>query len=156
MPWPEDHLDFTPVKDYTGMTAAAIRAELGAAGDIGGTALVTADVESKITQKGVQKELDAQMEKLNALKQEMDDAKNARTGALAEMKEQLEQMRAKLEAAQQEMLADLEVKKAEMERVREQMEGQIYLLDSQIYGIRCYAGEVVKFTKIRELSLIHI
>ncbi len=150
VPWPEDHLDFTPVKDYTGMTAAAIRAELGAAGDIGGTALVTADVESKITQKGVQKELDAQMEKLNALKQEMDDAKNARTGALAEMKEQLEQMRAKLEAAQQEMLADLEVKKAEMERVREQMEGQIYLLDSQIYGIRCYAGEVVKFTKIRE------
>ena len=117
VPWPEDHLDFTPVKDYTGMTAAAIRAELGAAGDIGGTALVTADVESKITQKGVQKELDAQMEKLNALKQEMDDAKNARTGALAEMKEQLEQMRAKLEAAQQEMLADLEVKKAEMERV---------------------------------------
>ena len=36
------------------------------------------------------------------------------------------------------------------ERVKEQMEGQIYLLSSQIYAIQCYAGEVVKFTKIRE------
>lgn len=33
--------------------------------------------------------------------------------------------------------------------VKEQLEGQIYLLDSQIYAIRCYAGEVVNFTRIR-------
>ena len=37
----------------------------------------------------------------------------------------------------------------ELEEKKEQLEGQIYLLDSQIYAIRCYAGEVVNFTRIR-------
>ena len=29
-------------------------------------------------------------------------------------------------------------------------QGQLYLLDSQIYAIRCYAGEVVTFAQIRQ------
>ena len=37
----------------------------------------------------------------------------------------------------------------EMEQMKENLENQIYLLDSQIYAIRCFAGEVVKFAQIR-------
>ena len=46
-------------------------------------------------------------------------------------------------------MAELSRKMEELEEKKEQLEGQIYLLDSQIYAIRCYAGEVVNFTRIR-------
>lgn len=148
VPHPEQFLDFTPVKDYSNLTPAAVRAQLNATGDI--AAIIPADAGSSLTQKDVQAKLDEQVSQLNDLKQEMRDVQDAKTGELAEMKRQMEELQAKLEAKKQEMMAELEAKKAEMERIKEQMEGQIYLLGSQIYAIQCYAGEVVKFTKIRE------
>ena len=148
IPHPEQFLDFTPAKDYSTLTPAALRAQLNASGDI--AAIVPADAGSKLTQQDVQSELDAKISELNALKQEMEDVKNANVGGLVELKRQMEELQAKMEAKKNEMMAELEARKAEMERVKEQMEGQIYLLSSQIYAIQCYAGEVVKFTKIRD------
>lgn len=148
IPHPEQFLDFTPAKDYSNLTPAALRAQLNASGDI--AAIVPADAGSKLTQQGVQSELDAKASELNGLKQEMEDVKNANVGELVELKRQMEELQAKMEAKKNEMMAELEARKAEMERVKEQMEGQIYLLSSQIYAIQCYAGEVVKFTKIRD------
>lgn len=148
IPHPEQFLDFTPAKDYSNLTPAALRAQLNASGDI--AAIVPADAGSKLTQQGVQSELDAKVSELNGLKQEMEDVKNANVGELVELKRQMEELQAKMEAKKNEMMAELKARKAEMERVKEQMEGQIYLLSSQIYAIQCYAGEVVKFTKIRE------
>lgn len=148
IPHPEQFLDFTPAKDYSNLTPAALRVQLNASGDI--AAIVPADAGSKLTQQGVQSELDAKVSELNGLKQEMEDVKNANVGELVELKRQMEELQAKMEAKKNEMMAELKARKAEMERVKEQMEGQIYLLSSQIYAIQCYAGEVVKFTKIRE------
>ena len=148
IPHPEQFLDFTPAKDYSTLTPAALRAQLNASGDI--AAIVPADAGSKLTQQDVQSELDAKISELNGLKQEMEDVKNANVGGLVELKRQMEELQAKMEAKKNEMMAELEARKAEMERVKEQMEGQIYLLSSQIYAIQCYAGEVVKFTKIRD------
>lgn len=148
VPYPEQFLDFTPVKDYSALTPAAVRAQLNASGDI--AAIVPADAGSKLTQQDVQSELDAKISELNALKQEMEDVKNANVDGLVELRRQMEELQAKMEAKKNEMMAELEARKAEMERVKEQMEGQIYLLSSQIYAIQCYAGEVVKFTKIRD------
>lgn len=148
IPHPEQFLDFTPAKDYSTLTPAALRAQLNASGDI--AAIVPADAGSKLTQQDVQSELDAKISELNALKQEMEDVKNANVDGLVELRRQMEELQAKMEAKKNEMMAELEARKAEMERVKEQMEGQIYLLSSQIYAIQCYAGEVVKFTKIRD------
>lgn len=148
IPHPEQFLDFTPAKDYSTLTPAALRAQLNASGDI--AAIVPADAGSKLTQQDVQSELDAKISELNGLKQEMEDVKSANVGGLVELKRQMEELQAKMEAKKNEMMAELEARKAEMERVKEQMEGQIYLLSSQIYAIQCYAGEVVKFTKIRD------
>lgn len=148
IPHPEQFLDFTPAKDYSTLTPAALRAQLNASGDI--AAIVPADAGSKLTQQDVQSELDAKISELNGLKQEVEDVKSANVGGLVELKRQMEELQAKMEAKKNEMMAELEARKAEMERVKEQMEGQIYLLSSQIYAIQCYAGEVVKFTKIRD------
>ena len=148
IPHPEQFLDFTPAKDYSTLTPAVLRAQLNASGDI--AAIVPADAGSKLTQQDVQSELDAKISELNGLKQEMEDVKNANVGGLMELKRQMEELQAKMEAKKNEMMAELEARKAEMERMKEQMEGQIYLLSSQIYAIQCYAGEVVKFTKIRD------
>ena len=148
IPYPERFLNFTPARDYSGLTPAALRAQLNASGDI--AAIVPAGAGSKLTQQDVQSELDAKISELNGLKQEMEDVRNANVGGLVELKRQMEELQAKMEAKKNEMMAELKARKAEMERVKEQMEGQIYLLSSQIYAIQCYAGEVVKFTKIRD------
>lgn len=148
VPLPERFLDFTPNKDYSSLTPAALRAQLNASGDV--AAIVPADADGELTQRGIQSDLDAKIAELNELEQEMEDVRNANVGELAELKCQMEDLRAQMDKKRQEMMAELETRKAEMERVKEQMEGQIYLLSSQIYAIQCYAGEVVKFTKIRE------
>lgn len=148
VPLPERFLDFTPNKDYSSLTPAALRAQLNASGDV--AAIVPADADGELTQRGIQSDMDAKIAELNELEQEMEDVRNANVGELAELKRQMEDLRTQMDKKQQEMMAELETRKAEMERVKEQMEGQIYLLSSQIYAIQCYAGEVVKFTKIRE------
>mgnify|MGYP001029199010 CR=1 FL=1 len=148
IPLPERFLEFTPNKDYSGITPAALRAQLNASGDV--AAIVPADADGALTQREIQSDLDAKIDELNELEQEIKDVRDANVGELAELKRQMEDLRSQLDKKQQEMMAELETRKAEMERVKEQMEGQIYLLSSQIYAIQCYAGEVVKFTKIRE------
>lgn len=42
----------------------------------------------------------------------------------------------------------MEAKKEELENAKKQLEGQLFVLDTQLYGIRCFFGETVKFTQI--------
>lgn len=72
-----------------------------------------------------------------------------KTGELAELTAQIEALKQELWQKKDKLMAELNRKMEEMEEKKEQLEGQIYLLDSQIYAIRCYAGEVVNFTRIR-------
>ena len=96
IPYPERFLNFTPARDYSGLTPAALRAQLNASGDI--AAIVPAGAGSKLTQQDVQSELDAKISELNGLKQEMEDVRNANVGGLVELKRQMEKLQAKMEA----------------------------------------------------------
>jgi len=145
---PEKYLDFTPAPDYSDMTPARIRALLGSTRDTQNANLVPADVETAMTTNLLRKNLDAHNDEIASLEQKIDDIKKAKAAGLAELKAQIEKLEQELSQKKETMLAELSEKMREAERQKELMEGQIWLLDSQIYAIRCYAGEVVQFAHI--------
>lgn len=68
---------------------------------------------------------------------------------IAPLYAELERMKKEMTAKQQEMMAMMEAMIEELETKKFQLGGQIFVLDSQIYSIRCFNGEVVDFTTIR-------
>ena len=67
-----------------------------------------------------------------------------------ELEEEIERAKRELEAQYADRFALLERKKKEMEEMVEAMNAQLYVLESQIYSIRCYYGEVVDFHKLTD------
>lgn len=88
--------------------------------------------------------------KMAKLKHAMKDVEDAKTANLAGLQAQIDELMAKLNAEKSRALEILERKKAEMEEMLERMGFQIYHLESEIYLIRCYTGEVIEFHQIRK------
>lgn len=141
-------LTYVAEKDYSDMTAAQALAAIG--GDTTcDMSLIPADARSTLTQRNVKEQLSMQQDKIEKLRAEIKDTENAKTGELAALKAQIETLKQELWEKKDKLLSELGRRMDELEEKKEQLEGQIYLLDSQIYAIRCYAGEVVNFSRIR-------
>lgn len=95
----------------------------------------------------VTKQSEAQT-KMKVLEQEIQDVKDAKTEELAKLQAEIDAKMAELEAKKADMMAVLEQKKSEMELALEKMNFEIFKLDSEIYAIRCYTGEVLELKKI--------
>lgn len=146
---PEVYLEYVQDKDYSSMTAQEVRRLLGAAGQAQEQSLLPVNAESSLTKAGVTDALNAQIQDIEKLQKEMDDVKGAKTGELARIQTEIERLKRDLDERKVTLMASLKEKMAEMEQMKENLENQIYLLDSQIYAICCYAGEVVRFARIR-------
>ncbi len=92
---------------------------------------------------------------LNDLKHEkeikLEEIENAKANIESVKKEQLEEIekiKREIEEKYKVQFMILEKKKAELQEAKEQLEKQLYVLETEIYGIRCYNGEVVNFTQI--------
>lgn len=86
---------------------------------------------------------------LDQLKSDIQDVKDAKTGELAEMQAKIDEQMKALEAKKREMMEVLEAKKAEMELQKKLLETELFMLESEIYSIRCFLGETVDFVKVR-------
>lgn len=147
---PEKYLELVPQRDYSSMTPNQVRMALGQPeAPLSDVSIVPAEYQTAMSPTMAKEKLDHQRNRLSDLEAEIDGVKRAETGELAEMKAQIEKMQKELAQKKENMMAELSKKKAEMEAVKERLEMQIYLLDSQIYAIECYAGETVKFAKLR-------
>lgn len=146
---PQKYIERIPAKDYSDITPAALRVALDSGRETSGPNLIPAESEQSMTQSGLREQLLAQENTISSLEQEIDDAKHARTGELAELQAQIEALKKELDIKKDKLMEELNEKKLQMEELKYQLEGQIYLLDSQIYAIRCFAGEIVKFGQIR-------
>ena len=92
---------------------------------------------------------------VSSVKSEMDEQKNKIESAKAELKrledeqeEKLEEMRRQIQAIYKEQMDLIADKKAELEETVKTLETQLFLLDTEIYAIRAYNGEVINFSKI--------
>jgi Chromosome segregation ATPases len=154
IPAPEKYMEFIPSEDFSEITPAGLKTLLGlhpnnATQDV---SLLPVAIQNTVTHSSVAADIGGAESRLNILKEEMESVKNAKTEELAVLQAEIEEKQKELNARKRELMSELEQKKAEMETALEKLENQIYLLDSEIYSIRCYAGEIVKFGQIRKGS----
>lgn len=139
--------DYTPVKDYSGMSVGEIRA-LSSGTNI--STPVPATVPDGLSAKLIHQNADAARQQLTDLESQLKDAREGRSAELAALKEEAERAMKALEEKKQALMDMLNAKKKELQQQVEVMNDQIFLLESQIYAIRCYAGEVVNFAQLRK------
>lgn len=65
-----------------------------------------------------------------------------------EKQQELERIRHEIEEKYKNYMVQIEEKKAELEEQKKNLENQLYLMDTEIYSIRCYMGEVINFLPI--------
>lgn len=141
--------DYTPIKDYSHMSVGEIRA-LASGTNV--STPVPATVPDALSANLIRHNLDATKQELNDLESQLKDAREERSSELAALKEEVERALKALEEKKQTFMDTLNAKKKELQLQVEAMNDQIFLLESQIYAIRCYAGEVVNFAQLRKGS----
>lgn len=87
--------------------------------------------------------------KIQDLRKQIDDIKNARTGELKDLQAELDRMAQELSQKKEGLLAKARAKMEELEIMKKELEHKIFLLDSEIYSIRCFLGETVDFMALR-------
>lgn len=144
----EDYLrDYMPVKDYSGMSVGEIRA-LSSGTNV--STPVPATVPDGLSANLIHENVNAAKQQLTDLESQLKDARENRSAELAALKEEAERAMKALEEKKQALMDTLNAKKKELQQQVEVMNDQIFLLESQIYAIRCYAGEVVNFAQLRK------
>ena len=150
VPTPEQYLEYIPDEDLSNITPAELRARLSIPAGADGQTMVPADQQGILTKATLGSQLEQQKSEIERLLLQQDDVRNARSGELAAIQAQIDALTSSLEEKKSALMEQLNAKMAEMEKMKEALENQIYLLDSQLYAIRCYAGEVVNFAHIRK------
>lgn len=148
VPAPELCLDYIPEVDYSSMSPMEVRASLALAEGAADSNMLPAEANA-LTVNAVKEQKGVYEDALAKAKKELEKIQNGEAGELAAMKAEIERLKNEMYAKKDAMMAEMREKMAEMEAMKENLENQIYLLDSQIYAILCFAGETVKFGKVK-------
>lgn len=128
---PAHLVEVVPLRDYSLLTSK----ELAVLGDTQmSEAMLPADVSGCSVQ--------SLEDELNDKKHQIDDAK-------AKCEQAIEEIRNEAMRKEKELRELLEKETEKLEVMKEELENKIFVLDTQIYGIRCYLGEVIDFKQIR-------
>lgn len=140
---PSESYEFIDLKDYTHLSQTELTL---VGGPVAGGSLPAVAAEE--SQDDLQKLLLEQENLLSDLTRQKKEIEEASCGGLKEMKEEIERLRLTMEEMKQALLSELQVKQMELNKKKSELEQKLFILETQIYGIRCYLGEVVKFHKI--------
>ena len=141
--FPTEWLEFEELTDYSHLTGPELKL-LGNPMTME-TALISS---GDISKNKVQEHIKEQEDMLAKLKDEKEKVEKCEHESLQELKLQMEQIQRELQKKQEEMKEILSKKMEEFQVMKTKLEAQLFLLDTQIYGIRCYLGEVVQFHKL--------
>lgn len=139
-------LRYEPAKDYSGMSVGDIRALAGS----NTLTTVPAVVADGLSVSQVRDAVSERTKELDQLKQQIENTKTEQSAELAELRAEVERAMAALEEKKTALMTELEQKREALQEQVEDMNNQIFLLESQIYAIRCYMGETVRFSRVRE------
>lgn len=141
---PSEWVETTKFKDYGALTAAELRS---IAGPSGKSLPVPAE---GLSRDGVADKIAEAEEAYKSLQDRQKQIKEGTAAELAGLKAELDAILDKMAARKAELMEELERKKEELNEKKAQLNAQIFLLETQIYGIRCYTGEVIDFYNIRD------
>lgn len=85
-----------------------------------------------------------------AFKDRKKDIEDGKTKELEALQKEIEDKMAILNKRKEALMAELEAKKEELEIMKQQLEQKMFILETEIYAIRCYLGEVVDFIHLRK------
>ena len=148
--WP-DYLEYTPFTDYSGTTLAELRQLTLSGGEslTGNSSLIPSNAGSNLSVSSIQNAVSAKEQDLRDLQAKRKAVEDGETDDLLPLKQKMEALKAQMEAMQREKMAQLDAMKEELELKKKEMEKQIFILESEIYSIRCFLGETVSFVKLR-------
>lgn len=125
-------------KDYDNIPIHTLRQLSGPQDNTGlipaGTDISVSEVRSEIEEK----------------KEKIEEASGKIKQLEEEKKAELEKFKAELETAYKEKFELIRKKKEELEVMKKELEGQLFLLDTEIYAIRSYNGETIQFTRLMD------
>ena len=148
--WPE-YIEYSPFTDYSGTTLAELRQLTLTGGEslTGNSSLIPQNAGSELSVAAIQRAVGAKEDALRDLQAKIKAVEDGETEDLLTLKQKMEALKAQMEAMQREKMAQLDAMKAELKLKKEEMEKQIFILESEIYSIRCFLGETVSFVKLR-------
>lgn len=117
--------------DYTALTSSDMKALAGSVSD----ANLLPALLSETSIKSLNDQKAAEQQKLENVK--------------AEIKAKEEEIRQIMYDKIEKMKAEMQVKLDELNAKLEQCQKEIFIMESQIFSIRCYTGEVIQFHRIR-------
>ena len=140
---PTEWLEIELLKDYNHLSAEELKV-LGLEGGVDAAlAIVGDDSMSDLKQKVSEKQ-----SQISCLNDEMTNVKEAKTKELRALQEEIEKKMAELEEKKRSLMAELKKKQDELQEQVEELQNKVFMLETQIYGIRCYLGEVVDFVQL--------
>lgn len=133
-----------PLKDY----AAVPMNELAR---LTGTSNSDANITLRaVSENDIQMQLDSANAMLDSMTEEAKLIESGQAKELTAIKTQIDALMEQMKRQQQELMAELNRKRAEMESKKKEYEKQIFILETQIYGLRCYLGEIIDFYSVRD------
>lgn len=137
------YLEYKEETDYSRITMSALNTRIS-----DNVSMLPAGLNDK-TLTEVQNDSDTVDAKIKQLRQDRIDIKEAKTGELKEMQEQIDNLLAEMNKKKEIMLQELNQKMEAFERQKKELEAQIYMLQTEIYSIRCFMGETVELIGVR-------
>lgn len=148
--WPE-YIEYTPFADYSAIPMAQLRqlAMLGSDGITGGSSMIPQNSGVNLSVADVRQSISVKEQALEDLKAKVKAVEDGESEELAPIKKKMEELQAQMQALQQKKLDELSKLQSELHQKLEEMNKQIFILESEIYSIRCFLGETVNFVKLR-------
>lgn len=87
---------------------------------------------------------------LKSLEKEADAIRTCDSPQMADLKAELDALMERIRLKQTELLEEQEKEKKALAEKKKELEKRLFVLETNIYGIRCYLGEVTSFYTVRD------
>jgi len=141
---PSKYVDIEEYTDYSALTGSQRQSLLGEAN--GNTGLVSS---GDLSYNDVLVRTSDVRSAVLTVESAMQDVRDSKAEGLKDLQAEIDRLTNELEQKKRSMLDELEIRKSKMEAELEKMENAVFRLDSEIYNIRCYTGEVVEINQLR-------
>ena len=138
---PAEFVTVEPLTDYTDVPAERLAA-IGS----GGMDLPAVRGNTQLSLRAKADDIESQIRLLNEEEKAIKDCTSA---DMTDLKAQLDALMEQITKRQQDLMAELKKKQDELAAKERELKRELFILETQIYGIRCYLGEVVSFHTVR-------
>lgn len=145
----EDFVEFIPETDYSKYSISEVKRLLLNNDNVITETKLPAEIKD-LSIDDVQSEQKKVTTLMDELQSQMKDVKNAKTNELAKIQKEIDEKVALLNAKKEAMMTELYAKMAEFNEKLRVLKQQIFMLKTNIYSIRCFAGETVELIQLRE------